>query len=499
VEAGVQPPDVSNSPVDDVDDTEHILDSRQAGKRFLRGSSLRLAAFVAGLAAGLGATPFAVHHLGPIAWGQYATVIAVMFIVAAITEGGLGQMGVRQLSVGQRRERRQFMRELLGLRITLTVIGAAMAFCFSLGVGYDSVVVEGTVIAGAGLLLTNVAGTLSLPLTAELRFGWLALIDFLPQLVSALTTILLVVVGTGLLPFYSVPVSAGGSALLVTACLARGRVSLLPSFNLKRWKPLLAQTFVYAVVTASGAMYFRIVLLATSLLSTQTQTGYFSLAFRVLELTTVVPWLIVSSAFPILVRSASHDRDRLRYALQRLLEGGLILGGWLALCVVVGAPLVVRVLALGSPRFDPSIPVLRILGAAILATFLLATLSYTLLSLQRYRQLLIANGSIIVVAVALCLALIPALGAKGAALVSVTLEIVLMCSYAWALVRAHPELRLSLAGIGRIVLSLGLAFAVGGLLAPHPAIGVVAGSVTLGTALVSLRAVPAELYALIRR
>jgi O-antigen/teichoic acid export membrane protein len=499
VEAGVQSANVSHSSIDEVGETGHLLDDRQAGTRFLRGSSLRLVAFAAGIAVGLGATPFAVHHLGPVAWGQYATVIAVMFIVAAITEGGLGQLGVRELSVGGGNERRQFMRDLLGLRITLTCTGAVLAFCFSIGVGYAPVVVEGTVIAAIGLLLTNVAGTLSLPLTAELRFGWLAVVDFVPQLVSAVTTVVLVVVGATLLPFYGVSALAGGSALLVTACLARGRVSLLPAFRLKRWKPLIAQTFVYAAVTASGAMYFRIVLLATSLLSTRAQTGYFSLAFRVLELATVVPWLIVSSAFPILVRSASHDRDRLRYAVERLLQGGLILGGWFALCVVIGAPFAVHVLALGSPRFDASTPVLRILGAAIPATFLLATLSYTLLSLQRHRQLLIANASIVLLAVALSVTLIPTLGATGAALVSVTLEIVLMCSYMWTLVRAHPELRPSMSGTGRIALSLGLAFVVGGLLAPHPIIGVLVGSLTLAAALVSFRAVPAELYALIGR
>ena len=92
-------PDVSDPPVDDIDDG-HILDSPEAGGRFLRGSTLRLAAFAAGLAAGLVATPLAVHYLGPSAWGQYATVTALIFIVAAITEGGLGQMGVQGADVG---------------------------------------------------------------------------------------------------------------------------------------------------------------------------------------------------------------------------------------------------------------------------------------------------------------------------------------------------------------------------------------------------------------
>jgi O-antigen/teichoic acid export membrane protein len=498
VDARVPPSDVNVAPVDDVD-TEHVLDSRQAGARFLRGSSLRLVAFAAGLAAGLGATPFAVNHLGPAQWGQYATVVALMFIVAAVTEGGLGQMGVRELSVGAQSARWMFLRDLLGLRITLTLIGVTGAFCFSVAVGYDSVVVEGTAIAGAGLVLTAIAGTVALPLTAELRLGWLALVDFLPQLMTAITMIVLVAAGAGLLPFYAASVIAAGSALLATVVAMRGRSPLLPAFRPSQWRPLISQTVVYAAATATGSMYFRIALLATSILSTKTETGYFSLAFRILELTTVVPWLIVSSAFPILVRSAWNDRDRLRYALQRLVEGSLILGGWFSLCLVIGAPFAIHVLALGSQSFDPSVPVLRILGAAIPATFVLATYAYALLSLQLYRQLLIANVSIVLLALALSAALIPTLGATGAAVVSLTLEIALMCAYIYALARTHRELRPSLAGTERIILALIVAFLVGAVLASHPVIGVLVGSVTLGGALLLLRAVPAELLVLLRR
>jgi O-antigen/teichoic acid export membrane protein len=497
VEAGLLSSDVSDPPVDDIDDG-HVLDSREAGGRFLRGSSLRLAALAAGLLAGLAATPLAVHYLGPVQWGQYATVAALIFIVAAITEGGLGQMGVRELSVGSA-ARRAFMAELLGLRISLTLIGVLLALCFTVAVGYAPVVVAGTAIAGVGLLLTNLAGTLALPLVAELRLGWLALLDFLPQLMTAIVMVVLVVSRAPLLPFYAASVLAGGTALLVVVWVVRRQIPLRAVFDYRRWKPLLAQTLVYAAATATGAMYFRIVLLATSVLSTKTQTGYFSLAFRILELTTIVPWLIVSSAFPILVRSAWNDHDRLRYALQRLMEGALILGGWFGLCVVVGAPFAIHVLDLGSRSFDPSIPVLRILGAAIPATFLLATFSYTLLALQLYRQLLIANALIIGLALLLSVALIPEFGAKGGAIASLTLEITLLCSYVSVLARAHPELRPSLAGIERILLSLGLAFVVGVLLLAHPVIGTLAGTATLACLLIALHAIPEELLALLRR
>jgi O-antigen/teichoic acid export membrane protein len=498
VEAIVQPPDVSDGTgVDDIA-AEHVLDSREAGNRFLRGSTLRLGAFGAGLACSLGATPLAVHHLGPVRWGQYATVSAVIFVVAAITEGGLGQMGVHELSVGDPAARAAFMRDLLGLRIALTSCGAVAAVAFTLIAGYPSVVVEGSVIAGVGLLLTNLAGTLTLPLAVELRLGWLALTDFAPQLTIALVMVLLVAAGAGLLPFYAAPAAGAAVTLAIAVAVVRGRLPLRPAFRRSRWRGLIQQTIVYAAATATAAMYFRIVLLATSLLSTRAQTGYYSLSFRILELTTVVPWLITSSAFPILVRSAWNDPQRLRYALQRLTEGALILGGWLALCLVIGAPVAIHLLDLGNHTFDPSIAVLRILGAAVPATFVLAVFAYTLLSLRLYRPLLIANATIIVLAVVGSAAVIPSGGAKGAAFVTLGLEFVLTASYVVAVARARSEIRPTVAGLERIALALLLAFGAGAALYRHPVVGVVAGTVVLPIALFALRAFPAELIALVR-
>jgi O-antigen/teichoic acid export membrane protein len=361
------------------------------------------------------------------------------------------------------------------------------------------VVVAGIVIAGIGSLLLNIQGALALPLGASLRLGWMALIDLAPQVASAILMLTLVAAGAGLLPFYFAPVAAGGVALLITAVALRGEMSLIPAVRPSRWRSLISQTFVYAVATATGAAYFRIAMIATSLLSTGRQTGYFALAFRILELSAVVPWLLVGSAFPILVRSAWNDDARLRYALGRLSAGSLILGGWLALCLVVGAPVIIHVLSGGGHGFDPAVPVLRILGAALALTFQIATFSYTLLALQMYRTLISLNLATIALAFVLAPLLVSPHGAEGAAVLSLTLEIVLCAGYVWALVRARPELRPSVAGFERIVLALVLGFGAGIGLPVPSLLKMVAGSAVLLVSLWVLRAIPGELMDVFRR
>jgi O-antigen/teichoic acid export membrane protein len=466
------------------------LGAGAAGERYLRGAGLRLVAYTGGILVGLIATPFVTRHLGSVGWGRYVSVAALMFIVGALTEGGLANLGVRELSNAGAAERRDYMASLLGLRLMLTVIASVAAVGFAL-LAYSPILVEGTAVACVGLLFTNVQLTLAVALIADLRLAWLAVLDFLSQAVTAMAMLALVVIGAPLLPFFAVTGVAAAVALVLTSVLVRHRVALRPSFDRARWRALLSASIVYAAATALGVIYFRIVVIAANLLTTPRQTGYFGLAFRVIDLVNAVPWLLVTSAFPILARAARDDAERLRYALQRLAEGGVILGGWIALGLVVGAPFVVSVV--GGQDFRGSVEVLRILGAGAPFTFLVATWAFALLSLKLYRELIVVNGLIVALAVVLSAVLIPSLGARGAAIVTVSLEVLLAGGYVVALARARPQLRPSLAQLPRIAAALALAFGVA-LAVPVPSVAAVAiGSLVLAGSLYMLGALPEEL------
>jgi O-antigen/teichoic acid export membrane protein len=480
------------------DTSEHLpgeldlLDSTEAGGRYLRGAGMRLVAWGAGLVVGLGVTPFVTRHLGSVRWGEYLTVTSLIFIVASLTEGGLSNLGVREFSTTGDRERRDYIRSLLGLRIALTFVATISALGFALVTGYPSVLVEGTAILSFGMLLNNLQYTLAVALTARLRLGWLAAMDFMAQAVTAGALITLVLIGAPLLPFFLVPNVAALAILILTVVLVRHDVWLRPGFELQRWRALLSESIIYAAATALGVVYFRVVIVAMNLLSSPVQTGYFGLSFRILDVVAVIPWLLVTSAFPILARAARDDSERLRYALQRLVEGGLTLGSWIAICLIVGAPFAVSVV--GGSGYAGSVSALRILGAGLPFTFLVATWGFALLSLKMYRQLIVVNGLAVALAIVLSVALIPGSGADGGAVVTAALEAALASGYAFVLFRAHPELRPTLGTVGRVAVAVAIALAVGTQL-PLPSVAAVAvASVVLATGLVALRAIPHELF-----
>jgi O-antigen/teichoic acid export membrane protein len=323
------------------------------------------------------------------------------------------------------------------------------------------------------------------------------LLDFTGPAITAAGLVALVLLSAPFAPFFGAAVVAYVVTLAITATLVRREVSPRPSFVLRRWLRLLRESAVFAAATALGVVYFQLVVVAMSLLSNGHAVGIFSLAFRILSVVNGIPLLLVGSAFPILLRAARDDRSRLRYAVQRLLEGNLLLGGWLALLVVSGAPVAIQII--GGGEYASSATVLRILGAGVPATFLAAVFAFAMLALRSYRTLIVINAAMVALAVVLCVTLIPTHGAQGAAITTLSLEVTLAATYGVALFGRHPKLRPELGMAARITLALTLAFAVA-LLAPVASLlAVAAGSGTLALAVVALRAVPRELLAALRR
>jgi O-antigen/teichoic acid export membrane protein len=474
-----------------------VLDSPEAGPAAIRGGALRAGGYMAGILLSLISAPFVVRHLGTVDFGRYTLVLSIIALVAGLTEGGVAAVGLREYTTRPERERDGLMRNLLGVRLVLTVVGVLGALAFTLIAGYDRTLVLGTALAGIGLLLQSMQNLVAVPLAGNLRYGWATVTDLARQIVTVSLTLALVIAGAELLPFLAVSIAGGAVALVMTATLVRGTMPLRPAFDPAEWWLLIRDTLPYAAAIALNVAYFRIAIILMSLVSTETQTGVFSVSFRILEVLLPIPALVIGAVFPIVARAARDDPARLAYATRRLFETAVIVGLWFVLCVELAAPFLVQVLA-GSGA-GASVPVLRWQGVALLATFVAVGCGFPLLSLHRHRDLLVANGVALVVSVGLTLALVPSQGARGAAIGTTAAEFALALMSAVLLARARAELRPPLAGPGIALLCALLAAAVVLIPGLHEVARAALASVVYFGALTLLGRVPQELIDAIPR
>ncbi|MGA9635007.1 MAG: flippase [Solirubrobacterales bacterium] len=473
--------------------TPDILDTPDAGPAAIRGSALRTGGYVISLALSLISVPFMVRHLGPVDYGYFVTVTSIVFIIAGVTEAGLTYVGIREVSILEGEERERYLRNLVGLRFALTIPGIAIAVGLTAVTGAEAPIVYGTAIAGFGLLLALTQQTYMIPLNAQLRLGWVAVLEMLKQATLSLAFIFFVIIGGALVDFFWASVIAGAAMVGATLLLVRQHGSLRPRFDVSTWKRILVETLPYAVATAVGLIYFRIVIVLMSYIATGEEVGIFSAAFRIAEVVSAMSWVVVSSAFPILARAARDDEERLGYGLQRVFEVSLIVGTGMALALSVGAPFAIAVVA--GHAFDASVPVLRIQSLALITSFLLATWALALLALKAYREVLVANLLAAAVSIIGTFALVPSLGAKGGAIAIVAAEATLVVASVYLLHRARPALTPSPGVIPKVALAAGAAVAVAVALSALPSVVlVVIALLIFGAVVLATRAVPPEAF-----
>jgi O-antigen/teichoic acid export membrane protein len=467
-----------------------ILDRPEAGAKVIRGGAIRGVAYMATIVLTGATVPLMTRHLGVANFGRFVTASSIVTIVAGVTELGLSGVGTREYALAAPSARRALLANLLGLRTVLTLLGLALAAILMSVGAYPTVVVGGMLVSGAGLILLNLQQTYSISLTAQLSWGVSSLFELINTVVVAAATVALVLAGAHLFSFFFVSVVSSAAALLASAIYLRGRVSLLPRFDFARWWSLLRDTLPYSAAVMVGILYPRVGLIAVSAISNAHQTGYYSTAFKIVEVIGGVSGLIASSAFPIFARAGRDDHERLRYAVAKVGDTVLIAGAYITLSLVVAAPFVIEVI--GGSGFAPAVPVLRLQALALLGGFLGTTYSYTLLSLRKHSSLLRVTLAGLLLSIALSVALVPSLGAEGASIAAVACEFVVAGGYLLALVRAHPDLRPSALTLARVALAGAAGLSVLLLSLPSIALWAIASLVFL-VLLFALGAFPSEL------
>ena len=475
-----------------------ILDTTDAGPAVIRGSALRFGAYGIGTLVTVASSAVVIRHLGVIDTGHFTTVTALVLIVATVSDLGLTGIAVREYASGPRSEARRFLRNLLRIRFMIAFSGLVIAVLFGLLAGYPEVMVAGTAIAGAGMLVFVAQDACSIPLQVGLRFGWVAGLQLAIQVGVAIEAVLLAIAGAGLLPFFALQLPVVVPALVVTAVVGGRDARLTPAIDLPEWRRMVGRILPYSAAVVLAVIYFQIAQVMVSVLSSSTQTGYFGVSFRVLVAFTTLPPLLVSTALPLLARAARDDAERFSYASRRLVETMIIAGGGAALVLFLGAGFGVRVVA--GPGFGPSVEVLRILAFALLGTFVIGARGYALLSLNRLHAMLVSNAIALIVVLGAGVPLIGAHGASGAAIAMVAAELTLALCYEWSLAAERPELRLAPSFVLRAAAAALLAGAAATALDVSSLASAVIGSAIYTAALLGLGVIPTEIReALFRR
>lgn len=412
---------------------DDILDSTAAGTVIIRGGAHRLLAYGVGMVLSLAGLIVVTRTLGPERFGVFQSIVSIVMIVGAVTDAGLGALGIREYTQNSGLVRDRMMATLLGVRLTLTVVGLAAVLLVLVVGGGSRELVIGSLVAGVGLALTVIQTTATIQLSVELRNGALSLLDLLRQALTTVGYVLGALAGAGVVTFAGVSAPVSLTVLFATVLVLGRPDALRISINFEAWRNLLRAAGPLAFATGAGVAHIYATQLVAAVLMTHFESGQFALAFRVFVVLGSVSGLVATVAFPLLARTAGADDQRFHYALGRMLDVSLLLGVGFSVLLATGADSVVTLMGADFAGAEPAI---RLIGVALTFVFVSAPLGFALIGLRLERPLLLVNLLALLVGLASVALLSGSLEAAGAALGTVIGQAVLVTGYIGALARA---------------------------------------------------------------
>lgn len=375
-----------------------------------RGSGIKLAAELTGRLLSLATSFLLAVGLGVEGFGTFAAASGVAVILAEAADLGLQGTAVRALVA-----RTLGLRAMLRAKVILTA----------------AVGLAGLLLLAAGPYLERLPGGLAPALLAPLVFyyalaGWTELLGVALRaegrraeeaaVILALRATLLVAavgalrLGAGLVPMAWAHAASTLPALFVSAFLARRAYHGLDA-GLPQPPPraVLRTALPLAVNGGLALLSLRLELLVVFFVRGAAESGLFGAALKVVESLNGIPNAVAAGAMPSLTREALQG---LRVVRERV-------AGMMALLAVPGAAglalSATGVVALLGESYQGAAAPLRVLALALVPLFMNTVLLQALIAAGHAGTLPRLTGVRVGLAAVLALALIPPLGAMGAA------------------------------------------------------------------------------------
>lgn len=364
--------------------------------------------------------PVAARYLGDDGFGQYNLATAIMYIIFLVNDFGLNTLTTRE-NAREREQAAVLFGQALFVKVVFIVLSAV-----ALGIAqwiYDFP--PRIAMAVAIFAIYGVFSSMSQLATGVFRsferMEYEAIVAILEKAVITGVGVYVLLRGGDLVMFSTV-FALGGLASLAAGLFLVNR-KFFPvrlHVDIARSQMLLKQAVIFGLSMFLVTIYDRVAVLMLGKMKSDEVVGWYSAAYKLISLTSVVPTIIVSATFPKLSRESQVRGE----VVAALFTKGLKYLVFLALPLIAGvsilaAPLITLIC---GPGYEEAVPALRILVLTSALSFLNVYLAGLFWATNHQKSMFVFQAVALAANIALNLALIPNHGHIGAAWASVATE-----------------------------------------------------------------------------
>lgn len=392
-------------------------------RRVARNSLTQLAGRGMTMGVSLVALTLLSRYLGPYRFGQYQLVIAFLTLVN-VSDLGVATIAVRHLATSKH-DPDELMGNVLTVRTGLALVSSALAVGAAFALGYSYEIRMAIAFASLSFPLTIFSGSYNATFAANLRMEYAA-IGNIAQAVVGLAAMATVIAGGGGLIRLVIAYDIGILANSVV-CLYFARRFVRPHFrfDLHLSRQVVREALPLGLAVLVITAYGRIDILLLKAFTDSDSVGYYSFAYRAVDLAFPLSFFFVGSVFPVLSGYHLEQRhDDFRALYQRSHDVLSVIGMTIVTGLILFAHPLVRLV--GTDQYAASVTSLQVLSMAVALIWLSNLVDHGLIAIGRQAVLLWTACLGLAVNVGVNLVLIPIYGKEGAAAATVITEAVVL-------------------------------------------------------------------------
>lgn len=366
------------------------------------------------------------RYLGPYGNGQYQFVLSYVLIFATLVDFGVQQFVTKKISEDSENTKKYFHNF-----IAFEVIASLCLFILLLTIAYfrhyEPMVFKAVLVTGLGMVINAFCYPFLAVMTARQDLKKVALINFLNSLVNVGIIFLAIWLKKYIIFLASTQLVFGLLDLVLYNFFIRSHISkpdvlkAFKGFDFSVLINIIKSAWPFALLVGFSAIYNRIDIIIIAKLLNFTQTGLYAAAYKFFDLLNFFPASVSHVLFPVLagLMAANIIAD-----VRKILEKYLRLMIAIALPMAVGGMILSKqlIFLVAGKEFTSSAPVLSILIWAVAILFIYIPVNSLIIS-QLTKKAMVVTGINVLVNIIGNIILIPILGIKAAAIMTVASEL----------------------------------------------------------------------------
>ncbi|MBR9677250.1 flippase [Candidatus Woesearchaeota archaeon] len=358
--------------------------------------------------------------LGDVGLGQYSFIFAVVTITFIIADMGLNSVFLIQVS-RTKKKIQYYFENIFSIKLLMGVVAILLTISLSFFFNKDPVVIKALWLAALVQFLVLTSGFLLSLFHTHNRMDFNAKSLILERIVAVSLGIYILLKTQSLILFVLVLVLSNFVKFSYLLANAKSKIKIRLSKDIEAYKKLIIQGFPFFLSTTFLFIYFRVDTIMLSFMKGDAVTGWYNSAYRLIDVLTVFPSIIITAIMPSMSKLYKHNKKTLKILFLRIFR-------YLAMLAM---PISIGTFILADRFIDfiygesfiggsLSLQILIWAEAFIFVNFLMGTL---LLSTDKQKYFMRTSAIALVLNVVLNFLLIPKYSYAGAAISTVFTEL----------------------------------------------------------------------------